>query len=581
MIHIPPENIKGIECKHVAYQQAIDRSENDMLLVKEVVHTKDNQQIPRIKLIENFQRPVYVTKKPYQNHQDKKEYEELDKLTRYDCTQAGMSLMLQKALGWSVPNPTKQLREVCRSPYIYNADLTSATIVKAAYKRKWPDVVSLSKVAVLDIETDVIFGTGEPIMVSITMGKNKVIAFADWWAERLPDLEPRLKEKFKEHLSTVTTFGKKKGTFVTRNLIEETGGDIIVFKDHNIAEGFRQCMELVHQWMPDFLAIWNIDFDLPHLLRMLDKYKVDYADVFVDPKVPPMYRRVWYKQAKAQRETASKTIAQHPADLWHVLFCMAGFYAVDAMGVFKKIRTAHGNEPDYKLENVLRRHLGIGKLRIPQCKTQSDAGLPWHEEMQRDFPVDYAVYCMFDCISVEMLDERTGDLSVTLPVLCGISEFSIFPSLPKRLVDNLTYYYKGRGLVAGCVGADITTDEDESVIGMKFWIVTLAAHMVELNGLKCVEEIPELPTLFRVQTADDDIAQAYPTGEVIMNVSKETTCIELCEVEGVSETTRRRQGINLTGGQTNAIEICNELLRMPYIHSVLDLFNEDIEAGLV
>jgi hypothetical protein len=105
--------------------------------------------------------------------------------------------------------------------------------------------------------------------------------------------------------------------------------------------------------------------------------------------------------------------------------------------------------------------------------------------------------------------------------------------------------------------------------------------MVELNGLKCVAEIPELTTTFRAQTADDDITQAYPTGEVIMNVSKETTCIELCEIEGVSEEARRRQGINLTGGNTNAIEICNELLNMPYIHDVLDVFKADIEAGLV
>ena len=44
---------------------------------------------------------------------------------------------------------------------------------------------------------------------------------------------------------------------------------------------------------------------------------------------------------------------------------------------------------------------------------------------------------------------------------------------------------------------------------------------------------------------------------------------------------RRRSGINLTGGQTNAIEICNELLNMPYIHTVLDAFESDIKEGLI
>ena len=105
--------------------------------------------------------------------------------------------------------------------------------------------------------------------------------------------------------------------------------------------------------------------------------------------------------------------------------------------------------------------------------------------------------------------------------------------------------------------------------------------MVEDNGLQCVEEIPRLKTAFRVQTADDDITQAYPTGELILNISKETTFIELKTITNVTDAARRRSGINLTGGKTNAIEIGNELLNLPYIHNVLELFEKDIEEGLV
>lgn len=105
--------------------------------------------------------------------------------------------------------------------------------------------------------------------------------------------------------------------------------------------------------------------------------------------------------------------------------------------------------------------------------------------------------------------------------------------------------------------------------------------MVEDNGLQCVKEIPKLKTMFRVQTADDDITQAYPTAELTLNISKETTFIELKGIEGVSENARRRSGINMTGGLTNAIEIANELMNMPYIHDVLDAFEKDIKEGLV
>lgn len=83
--------------------------------------------------------------------------------------------------------------------------------------------------------------------------------------------------------------------------------------------------------------------------------------------------------------------------------------------------------------------------------------------------------------------------------------------------------------------------------------------------------------MFRVQTADADILQAYPSGEIILNVSKETTAIEVCDIEGVSEEARRRAGINMTGGKTNAIEICNDIMNMPYIDDVLAAFMDDMK----
>lgn len=583
-VAIPKERIEGIECKYVCYQEAIDGSKDDLLLIKEVVHTKDKQQIPRIRQLRNFKRPIYTTKLNYRNHQDKKEYEELDKLDRWDTTQAKMSETIQRAMGRAVPNPKLQLREACRSQYVYNADLASTTIVKAAYQRKYPDHVSRNKVAVLDIETDVIFGTDEPIMISVTMGRKKIIGIADWWAKRIPRIEETLHDMFAEYLSNITIKQKDKATGKTmdvpHNLVEERGGEIEILTHDNIGVLTRDVIQKVHGWMPDFLAVWNLDYDLPKLMSACDKYGIDHTDVWTHPDVPEQFRKVRYVPGKTQRETASKTISQHPADLWHVLYTLAGFYIIDAMCAFKKIRVANGNEPDYKLEGVLNRHLGIGKLKFEQCKAP-EGDLKWHIEMQRDFPAEYCIYNLFDCISVELLDEKTNDLSMTIPALAGISDYHIFPSLPKRLVDNLHYFYLDRKLIAGCVGADITSVLDEDVIEMKGWIVTLPAHMVEDNGLQIVKEVPALKTMFRVQTADDDITQAYPTAGFTLNISKETTFVELKSIEGVSESARRRSGINLTGGLTNAIEICNELLLFPPIHEVLDEFQKDIERGLV
>ena len=81
--------------------------------------------------------------------------------------------------------------------------------------------------------------------------------------------------------------------------------------------------------------------------------------------------------------------------------------------------------------------------------------------------------------------------------------------------------------------------------------------------------------MMRVQTADADILQAYPTGEIVLNISKETTCMEVLNIHGVSEAARRRSGINLTGGHVNAVEICNNILQFPDMNVILKQYQID------
>lgn len=575
---ITKDNVKGIECKYVNYSATNNKKNDDLLVVKEVIHTNDGQLIPRIRLIENYKRDFYITKERYRNHQDKKEYEDKDKLDKYTCTQANMALQIQKALGRRVPDPKKSLHDVCDSPYVYLANITTPTILKARYKQKWPDLVSRNKLAVLDIETDVLNGTNEPVMITVTCGDRKIVGIVKSYASRIMDCEKTIHEKFVKYLSDVD-IKNKSGEYIKRNLVDERGSKIDFIIDTKPGRLFQRIMVDVHAMLPDFLAIWNMNFDIPKLNACLEREGIPLEDVYCDPEVPEKYRYARYKEAKAIRETNSKTISQHPADLWHVMNCQAGFYIIDAMVLFKKIRTANGNESSYSLDYILKKHLGVGKLKIKECDGTGD--LKWHIRMQKEFPAEYVVYNIFDCMSIELLDEKTEDIGLTVSALADISEYKIFPSLPKRLVDILTYFYFENGKVVGTAGGNVISDMDADVIALTDWIVTLPAHMVYEDGLNCIEEIPELKTKFRTQTADDDLTQAYPTGGVVMNISKETTHIELLNIEGVEEAARRRAGINLTGGKTNAIEICNDIMGMPYIDAVLAKFQDDLSNNEV
>ena len=101
----------------------------------------------------------------------------------------------------------------------------------------------------------------------------------------------------------------------------------------------------------------------------------------------------------------------------------------------------------------------------------------------------------------------------------------------------------------------------------------LPSHLVADNGLKIVKENPLASTTVRIAVADLDISGAYPSNELVCNVSKQTTSKELIEIKGIDEITQRMQTINFSGGHTNAVEFCTKMYGMPTLDTLLDAFN--------
>ena len=76
-----------------------------------------------------------------------------------------------------------------------------------------------------------------------------------------------------------------------------------------------------------------------------------------------------------------------------------------------------------------------------------------------------------------------------------------------------------------------------------------------------------------VFTARLDVAASYPNGQLVENISKETTSKEIIKIQYVSEEDQRRASINLSAGKTNAVEICTTVFKLPELSTLLDIFN--------
>lgn len=566
---INKEDVVGMECKHAVYIKA-DPSDygaipDDLAFVKEVVHLKDGRRIPRTRRLVNFKRPFYITKPGFRKHKEKKEWEDLEKLDKFECTQAEMVRAIKRAL--NIVGNVHTLKKLGRSPYLYGSDITSTALIKRWYQDTWPGVNSPNQVAVLDLETDVVKGTDDPIYGSVTFKKKAILVATHQFAGHIENFEERMREYYYKRVAEIEQIASRE--------IELE----VVMADSPL-ELIQILINRCHVWMPDFVAIWNMNFDIPRILDTIAKYGGDAGDIFSDPSVPPKFRKAHYKEGPAKKIAASgREEALHWVDRWHTLHAPASFYVIDQACVFRKLRVAKGREPSYALDAILQKHTDVRKLKNE--KADQMAGLEWHVYMQKHEPFEYGVYNLVDCITCEILDEqpKVGDLRVSISMQCGHSDYDKFPSQPRRSVDDLHFKCLSLGKVIASTPDDIETEFDKLTVTIKNWIITLPAHLVVDNGITAIEECPDLRTLIRIAVYDLDVSSAYPTGEDVLNCSKETTVAERVKVKGVEEQVIRNAGINLTAGTVNAAEIVCSVMKAPTFTMLLDDFEKN-ELGV-
>lgn len=463
------DEILGYECKHAIHCPAISEGGNDLTLIKEIIHFKNGTKKNNIRLRKNYERPFYVTRKEYQDHEDKKEHEALNKLQKFTCTQSHLTSSIAKAVGR--PGVKASLRQLARSPYLYGADITSTAILKKEYLTRWPDLITPNSVAAFDIETDVVEGHEEPIMVGLTFGNKRIISIVRSFLGGMVDVDKQLRKLFTHYLPQY----------------ENPEMELIVDIAETPGHAINNVMKEAHKWQPDFISIWNIAFDLPRCVAQLEKEGFNLKDVFSDPSIPGPMRHCKWVQGNNQKKTASGKITPiHWTEQWHTLECPASFYFVDAACIYRRIRIAKGMEAKYSLDYILDKNLGIRKLKFDDI-LEKDAPdirsgtLGWHQYMQKNHKLEYAVYNLFDCISLEELDKKTTDISSTFSILCEHSDFKNFASQPRRIADDMHFFVQQYGEIFATTSDKMVDDNDEHVISMREWM--------KITSLQ--EEIPE------------------------------------------------------------------------------------------
>lgn len=492
------KKVKTRECKFVihrpsTYDSLEDKMVDDVHFVKERVTYEDGSQEDLFRMVKNYERPFWITQQHLQRYKDKKESEPLERLRQFKTTESELWKNVGVALGGRYVG-VKDKRTLAKSPYVYGTDVASKVFIKMEYLNKYPDVFTPYTVATLDIETDI--ETDTITIISIAREGEVYTAFLKSFVKGQKDVFKRLHVLFKENIPT--------------------DEDIkVTYKEHDDElEMFKDIMRVAHEWGPDFLAIWNMDFEMTHFIDLCSRYNVKIEDIISDPGVPREYRFFNYKRSADFKVSVSGVRkATDPQDKWNVVQSASKFYWVDAMCAYNYVRVNTKKVPTgYSLDSILNFELGskFKKLKFKHLFDSDDASVDWHKKMARDYPLEYIVYNQWDVLSMIYLERQTNDLQVSMPTLSDISPFDYFNSGPKKIIDGLLFEYLSKGRVLGTAmpkdHSKPSADEEleDENLGLKDWIVTLAnRRLAATTGGRILLE-NTLPTNFRFHIADAD-----------------------------------------------------------------------------
>lgn len=556
----------------------------DTHYVKEQVFYSDGTQEPRCFLVKDWERPIWVTKQAFRDHTQKKEFEYRDRLLEQKCTQSDLNKTTAGLLGEAyLANQPDKLKA---SPFIYGYDQTSTSLIKLQSLKKNNFIQSPYTIAAFDIET--CMETKEVIIATVVFKNEAHVNVLSRFLGPLKDqIQSKVEAGVQKYLPEQSAYLK------VRISVHDNEVDLLksVFKTAN-------------DWGPDFLAIWNINYDIKHILERLKILGVNPADVMCDQSVPKPYRVCRYKEGITKKVTASGTHKPiNPSLQWHYLTSTSRFYAIDAMCVYRQIRMAKQEEPSYTLDSILTKVLKRGKLKFKEADEYKKD--KWHIFMQNNYKVEYIVYNIYDCLGMLELDAVTKDLAQSFPSGAAMTDFAKYNSNPKKIVDALFLFGLERGQVVGTVGP-VEKPEEQSVIeaiqtddmfdgedededddepstnindyeglGLKGWIQMLQQNLLMNEGLKILSDFPDVVTNVRGLTWDVDATAAYPTATMVTNTSKRTCVNEVISIDSIHPEIFKEQNLSVCLGGANMLEYFHVMFGLPSVDVISDMLENE------
>jgi DNA polymerase elongation subunit (family B) len=515
-------------------------------------YIEGNDSDIKIKIRRNPQVEFYVTKPSHRDPDINTKIQTMPKssLDQYFCTPKDLNNVLASALGTRNKNPYHLLSNF----HVYNADITAEYQLRASISKRtssivaqhpeYPEHLPINKVerGALDIETSTTPDRplGEVILCSFTDFNLKTYVGID-----RQYAGPHTLQEFADHMRVAIGEERILKYGLTFELMMGNEVEIIAW-----------CLDKVHKSNVSAVGIWNMDFDIPHLLKRLEYRKVDPKTVFCDSRIPEKYQVLNYVHG-IPRAT------EHFTEKWSWFHCTAKHFFYDAMCLHSRLNKVNGLEPAFGLSFIMDKYLKEPKLFADEESS--------HPDMQTNRKLDYCAYNAWDSILVVLFERKMKQIEALL-TLNGINPLSIFNKSTHTGKNEFTSYCGDSKNLAVCTvkGPNIADYEEDAP--------ALGGAVLEPNkamglGVSILEE-NEVESKVNVSNSDLDITTAYPMATVTLNDSRDTALYTTLSVNGNPNLTEDFFS-NFLQAKENAVYLMSTYFNAPTMTGLLDIYRRD------
>ena len=340
---------KVTQCLFVKHlPKGSDHKDTHFIVLKHV--KEDDTFTKELKILENYQRPVWVTKPIHRKYKHKKEYEHEDRLDKIKTTQSDMPYAVCRALGKETSN--YNIRNIKDSPYIYGMDVPSTAFIKEIYDIKSDNYFRAFDILNLDIEFDVTGKYNDVSIVTLSMpGLRHTFALRRLY-KNIGNDEYVINKIKTMSLELLPDSEAKKICKVYNVTLYNNDLDLL-----------KAVFKMVHELSPDIATFHNIVYDISRITERLEFWNVKPEDLFSDPSVPENQRYFIFKKAKTSKEKKGKKYSIPIEEQWTTVDFPAKFMLMDNMTTYDAIRQGGGKVVGgYGLDNLLKKNGVEGKL---------------------------------------------------------------------------------------------------------------------------------------------------------------------------------------------------------------------------